>query len=151
MTHKTHRLRAWIRKRVPKQRRRDLIVAFVHHKGWYDQGTRIMASLRLVEITDVAILMGIFKYLFGENLSMWWVGLFGVVYYAARTYAHWWLGRFWEHNKGWDIHATWNAKRVEPGRQVIVNVDELADAVAGRLAQQDPFNRLLEEGETCQE
>ncbi len=145
MSYRPNRLRGWIRKKVPKQKRRDLIEAFVHHKGWYDQGLRILASFRLVQITDVAILMAVFRYIAGENVSIWWVVAFGAAYYIGRTYLHWWLGRFWEHNKGWDIHAKWNASRVEPGRQVIVNVDELADAVALRLAPADPFNRLLEE------
>ena len=71
MSYRPNRLRGWIRKKVPKQKRRDLIEAFVHHKGWYDQGLRILASFRLVQITDVAILMAVFRYIAGENVSIW--------------------------------------------------------------------------------
>ena len=127
------KIRQKLREIIPKQKRRDLIQWFVRNNTWYSKGLQVLSSFRVVEITDIAILMGVLKYLFGDNLSIAWVAVCAFMYYPGRTLTYWFIGKFWESNDGWDIHTKFNASRVEPGRMVIVNVDELAEKVASSI------------------
>ena len=111
------------------------LVWFCLWKLWYDKGVAIFASMRMVEITDIAILMAAFKFLFGDGISMWWVVLVGVVYYPTRTLIYFFLGLLWEHENGWAIHTDVNRNRVEPGRVIIVNTDDLAEKIVQKLKE----------------
>jgi len=92
-------------------------------KALYDKGVGVLASLRVVALTDVAILMGVFKYIFGPDVSLWWVVGIGVVYYPIRTAFYLLIGKFWEDNNGFKIQAVVQGKRITPGRVMLVDLD----------------------------
>jgi len=100
-----------------------LIHKFEYWKALYDKGVGVLASLRVVALTDVAILMGVFKYIFGPDVSLWWVVSIGIVYYPLRTAFYLLIGKFWEDNNGFEIQAKVQSKRATPGRVILVDTD----------------------------
>ncbi len=115
--------RNWIRTKISKQRRAQGIEKFELWKAFYDKGVGVLASLRVVALTDVAILMGVFKYIFGPDVSLWWVVGIGVVYYPIRTAFYLFIGKFWEDNNGFKIQAEVQGKRAQPGRVMLVDTE----------------------------
>jgi len=116
-----------------KLAKRWLLKTFVKHRYWLNQGNNAFASVSAIPIEKVAVVMAAGKYLLGDHVDNWVLyGVFGL-YCVWRFVSRWAVGWFWHRNNGYDIETEWNKGKIPPSRTEIINLDEIADAVARRL------------------
>lgn len=100
-----------------------LINGLSTYRTWYDKGISVLAVIRNMQITDLGILMGVAKYLFGDQLSTKLILLIGAGYWIMNVIVNTAVGWFWERNNGWEIEAQVFAHRTQPSRTILVNPD----------------------------
>lgn len=148
--------RAWVREKIPKVKRRRMIEGFVKHRYWYNQGSNALNTMDdLLPIEKVSIVLATWSgiiYLFKQGIGLEIVlGVIGGAFLLfLRAFGKWAVGWFWHHNDGYDVETEWNTGKVPPQRVKICGfenetLDELAEAVAAKLAQRE------EEKEPCEE
>jgi len=133
-------LRAVLRSVFPARMRSGLIGGFAKLNCWYAKGIAVLSFVRNMEITDIGILMGVAKYLFGDALSSWQIVGIGAGYWTLNTLVNLCVGWFWEHHSGWEIEARVVSKRITPQRTILVDPEtgqayglkEMKEACHGR-------------------
>jgi hypothetical protein len=110
-----------------------MLTRFVKHRYWLNQGNNVVASLPWPPLEKIAIVAAVAKYLLSGNVPDVWILVSFVIYCVWRVGIRWFIGWFWHRNNGYDIETEWNKGKIAPGRMEIINVDELAEAVARRL------------------
>jgi hypothetical protein len=113
--------------------KRWVIVQFVKHRYWFNQGNNAFASVSAIPIEKVAVIMAAGKYLLGDHVDTWIVYVVFGLYCVWRFLSRWAVGWFWHRNNGYDIETEWNKGKIPPSRSEIINVDEIAEAVARKL------------------
>lgn len=103
--------------------RGKIINGISHYRAYYDKGIMVLSVLRNMQITDLGILMGVCKYLFGDHISTSTIIIIGAVYWVFNVIVNLSVGWFWEKNNGWEIEAQVFGKRTQPSRTVLVDPD----------------------------
>jgi hypothetical protein len=113
--------------------KRWLLVKFVKHRYWFNQGNTAFASMSVIQVEKLAVIMAAAKYLIGQDIPNWIVYAFFGVYCIWRFLSRWLVGWFWHHNNGYDIESEWNKGKMPPGRMEIINIDELSEAIVRKI------------------
>lgn len=112
--------------------KRWVLVQFVKHRYWFNQGNSAFASVSAIPLEKVALVMAAGKYLLGESVDNWILYVAFGVYCVWRFASRWAVGWYWHRNNGYDIETEWNRGKIPPGRVEIINIDELAEAIVKR-------------------
>jgi len=124
---------------IPARARYKGIRIFSKWKVWYDKGIAVLSVIRNVQIMDLGVIMGVSKYLFGDQLSNWQIVSLGILYWILNTIINTLVGWFWEHHQGWQIESEIRAQRVDASRTVLVGLDGKpygAEDIARHLAKE---------------
>ena len=97
-----------------------VINALSQYRAYYDKGIAVLAIIRNMELTDIGILMGVAKYMFGDQISTATIVKIGLAYWVVNLFVNLSVGWFWEKNDGWELEAKIFGKRAAPGRTVLV-------------------------------
>ncbi|HEC62440.1 MAG TPA: hypothetical protein ENI27_09365 [bacterium] len=97
-----------------------LINGLSQYRAYYDKGIAVLAIIRNMELTDLAIMTAAAKYLFGDHISTLAIIFLAGCYWVVNVCVNLAVGWFWERNNGWEIEAKVFGKRVAPGRTVLV-------------------------------
>jgi len=110
-----------LRRALPARFRYGFIRKFERLNIYYAKGIAVLSFIRNIQVSDAAILVGVTKYLFGEQISNWWLIGIAIGYWVINTLVNTAVGWFWEHHRGWQIAAQERASRIEPTRTVLVD------------------------------
>ena len=138
-----------LRRLIPKQRRRNLLVKFVKHRYWYLQGSNSLnVTDDMIPIEKITIFIAGWTYIIsGAWREARWVIIGGAIFFVCRIFVKWFTGYFWHNSDGYEVETEWNKGKVPPGRAEVVNGDALALMIARylRMDRKD-LEKCWEEG-----